>query len=338
MTREDLELLDTPSLRALAREHLPRRAKSLRTRAALLAALGEAPLPRVAAAVAPKPGRRPAPAPDVASAKPAAAKPAAPKSVSATSTLHPTGKAAAAGAQPPTSTAPAPHVAPPVVLAHPGVPVALGPPEDILVEEGFFVVHAQKRRRMRRPAPKLSPRRPASPVRAVRPPPVGEEVPHLLARDPTTLFLFWDFSKDLERGAAFGLDSPRVLFRLYDGAVLVRTVEAPLGRRSLYLEGLEPGHTYRVEAWLVGSDGHARPTGRRSAPLRLAPAVPSGQLEVQMVRVPWEQPLVPRAGAAAAAPAAGQQAPVAAPGRVELPASLDWRGGPGPGGPRSGRP
>ncbi len=222
---------------------------------------------------------------------------------------------------------------PPAAPTHPGV----GPPADLLVEEGFFVVHAQQRRRTPRPRPKPMARRTPPPLQAVRPLPLEEEVPHLLARDPTTLFLFWDLRKDLERGAAFGLDSPRVLFRLYEGAQLVRTVEAPLGRRSLYLEGLEPGHTYSVEAWLVGSDGHARPTGRRSAPLRLAPAVPSGQLEVQMVRVPWEQPLAPDGAVTAAAPA-GQQAPLAAPGRVELPASLDWRGGPGPRGPRSGRP
>ncbi len=70
MTRDDLERLDTPSLRALARQHLPGRAKSLHTRAALLAALGEGPLSAVAPQPAPKPRRRRAPGPKVAPGSP----------------------------------------------------------------------------------------------------------------------------------------------------------------------------------------------------------------------------------------------------------------------------
>ena len=302
MTRDDLEQLDTPSLRALARQHLATEAKALRTRRALLAAL----LAKLAPAAAPKPRRRRKGAPT---------------------------PGAAVGRLP---TSPAPH---PTSLAPSArlVPQAVPNVDDVLVEEGFFVVHAQERRRSRRKGPKPEARAaPAAP--ALRPFPIGEEVPHLLAKDPTTLFLFWDFRRDLERGAAFGLDAPRVLFRLYDGEALVRTVEAPLGRRSLYLEGLEPAHLYRVEAWLAGSDGHARPTGRRSAPLRLPPAVPSRQLDVHLVRVPWQHPLPGSPGREVAGPLGPKREAVAGPSRVELPASLDWRGGPGPGGPRSGRP
>ncbi|MGO9830661.1 MAG: DUF4912 domain-containing protein [Myxococcaceae bacterium] len=304
MTRDDLEQLDTPSLRALARQHLAKGAKAPRTRRALLAALWA----KLAPAAAPKPRRRKG-----------------------------TATPGAAVGRLPTSTALAPHAARVAASAPASVARAAPPPADVLVEEGFFVVHAQERRRSRRGGPKPEARRAAA-APAVRALPWGEEVPHLLARDPSTLFLFWDFRRDLERGAAFGLDAPRVLFRLYDGEVLVRTVEAPLGRRSLYLEGLEPAHVYSVEAWLAGSDGHARPTGRRSAPLRLPPAVPSGKLEVQLVRVPWEHPLASGPGREVAGPPGPKPEAVASPARVELPASLDWRGGPGPGGPRSGRP
>jgi Domain of unknown function (DUF4912) len=216
-------------------------------------------------------------------------------------------------------------------------PDASAPADDALVEEGFFVLQKKPRpepRRVAQPIPEASLAKEATepPLH----PPGGDEAPHLLARDATTLFLFWDLRHDLERGAAFGLKAPRVLFRLYDGELLVRTVEAPLGRRSLYLEGLSPGHLYSVEAWLAGSDGHARPTGRRSAPVRLAPAAPSAHLEVDMVRVPTEQPLAAwRQEAEVSAPAPER---LPAPSRVELPASLEWRGGPGPQGPGSGRP
>jgi hypothetical protein len=206
-----------------------------------------------------------------------------------------------------------------------------------LVEEGFFLAPAAPRPVPRR-VPEANATDAVEEASSAPPLPPGDEAPHLLARDATTLFLFWDFRKDLERGAAFGLHAPRVLFHLFDGEVLVRTVEAPLGRRSLYLEGLTPGHLYSVEAWLAGSDGHARPTGRRSAPLRLASAAPSEELSVQMVRVPLAQPLADwRPGQQAAAPSV-ERAALAAPPRVELPASLDWRGGQGPTGPASGRP
>ncbi len=302
MTRDDLELLDTPSLRALARKHLPGRSKSLHSRAALLTALAAKLLEPVVPAT--RRPRKPSPKAD-----------------------------RTAGGQLPTSAARvpvAPHAAS-VPSPAAGGGLGLSPPEEVLVEEGFFVLHAQQRRRSRRAVPVPVARR-APPPPAERPWPLGEEVPHLLARDPTTLFLFWDFQRDLERGAAFGLDAPHVLFRLYRGETLVRTVQAPLSRRSLYLGGLEPGDVYSVEAWLQGSDGHARPTGRRSAPLRLPPAAPSAQLEVRLVRVPWEQPLGPQP----VATESGHSLP--APGRVDLPASLQWRGGPGPGGPRSGRP
>ena len=56
---------------------------------------------------------------------------------------------------------------------------------------------------------------------------VGTEAPLLLVRDPTTLFVFWDFRRELERGAALGLREPRLLLRLYRGEDLDRSLELP---------------------------------------------------------------------------------------------------------------
>jgi Domain of unknown function (DUF4912) len=302
MTRDDLEQLDTKRLRALAKERFAGKARALRTRGALLAALSRSQLPAVPVAEPRTKAKQPRRA-----------------------TVGPG----------PTSTVPraSSRVA---ALASAPLPEPQGT-DDALVEEGFFVGPPSKRN---------APRRPPSPPAAGGPRPTPEtppppsqdaDAPHLLARDATTLFLFWDFRRHLERGAAFGLHAPFVRFRLYDVEALVRVVECPLGRHSLYLEGLEPGHLYRVEAWLAGSDGHERPTGRRSAAVRLAPAAPSAGLEVQLSRVPWEQPLAAwRAGAASVSPPAAEHLPP--PSRVELPASLEWRGGVGPVGPSSGRP
>ncbi len=308
MTRDDLEQLDTKSLRALARQRLAAQSRSLRTRASLLAALTRTLAP-AAPRVSPVP---PPPQPAVAG-----------KTTGATVGRSPT------SAAPPTlSVSASPQHAPPLTV---------GPGEEGPVEEGFFVLPKAQRRGARRLTKALGTAAAAEPPPTAEPStPLGEEVPHLLARDATTLFLFWDFRRDLERGAAFGLNAPRVLFHLYDGETRVRSLEAPLGRRSLYLEGLEPGHLYSVEAWLLGSDGHARPTGRRSAPVRLAPAAPSSRLDVHLVRVPFAKPL-PSGGPAGEAAFTGTEH-LAAPSRVELPASLDWRGGPGPEGPGSGRP
>jgi len=301
MTRDDLEQLDTKRLRALAKERFARKARTLRTRGALLAALSRNLLP-----VAP-----------AAEAKPKATRQ----------------RSAAVGGGP-TSTVRRTAVAAAALAA----PLAVGEGTDEgLVEEGFFVGQPSKRKApRRRPAPAASeaPLPPAAEAPSAR---RGDDgVPHLLARDATTLFLFWDFRLHLERGAAFGLHAPFVRFRLYDDEALVRTVESPLGRHSLYLEGLLPGHLYSVEAWLAGSDGHERPTGRRSAAVRLAPDAPSPSLEVHLSRVPWEQRLAAwRAGAESRPSSVDRLAP---PARVELPASLDWRGGVGPLGPSSGRP
>jgi hypothetical protein len=98
---------------------------------------------------------------------------------------------------------------------------------------------------------------------------VGTDAPVLLVRDPTTLFVFWDFRRELERGAALGLREPRLLLRLHRGADLDRTLELPLSSRSTYVTGLTSGQEYTAEVLLLGRDGWTRPVGSRSASRRL---------------------------------------------------------------------
>ena len=99
---------------------------------------------------------------------------------------------------------------------------------------------------------------------------VGTDAPVLLVRDPTTLFVFWDFRRELERGAALGLREPRLLLRLHRGADLDRTLELPLTSRSTYVTGLTSGQEYTAEVLLLGRDGWTRPVGSPQRPATAA--------------------------------------------------------------------
>ncbi|MGZ6080536.1 MAG: DUF4912 domain-containing protein, partial [Myxococcaceae bacterium] len=168
---------------------------------------------------------------------------------------------------------------------------------------------------------------------------VGTEAPLLLVRDPTTLFAFWDFRRELERGAALGLREPRLLLRLYRGEDLDRSLELPLSSRSVYVTGLRSGAEYTAEVLLLGRDGWTRPVGSRSAARRLPPGRVSSRLEVRTLRLPWSEALSP--APVASAPSPPRHEPLDSPRRVPLPTSPGARGatgGPDPsGGSRSGR-
>jgi Domain of unknown function (DUF4912) len=203
------------------------------------------------------------------------------------------------------------------------------------VEEGFFETPTTPRRSRRAP----SASEPFEPGPFASPREVGTDAPVLLVRDPTTLFVFWDFRRELERGAALGLREPRLLLRLHRGADLDRTLELPLSSRSTYVTGLTSGQEYTAEVLLLGRDGWTRPVGARSAGRRLPPGRVSAQLEVRTLRLPWSEPL---SGAPApSAPSAPRDEPLDSPRRVSLPTSPGARGakdGSGQsGGPRSGR-
>jgi hypothetical protein len=167
---------------------------------------------------------------------------------------------------------------------------------------------------------------------------VGTDAPLLLVRDPSTLFVFWDFRRELERGAALGLREPRLLLRLHRGADLDRTLELPLTSRSTYVTGLTSGQEYTAEVLLLGRDGWTRPVGSRSMPRRLPPGRVSGQLEVRTLRLPWSEPL--SEAPLLSAPSAPRLEPLDSPRRVSLPTSPGARGPgdrSGQGGPRSGK-
>jgi hypothetical protein len=201
------------------------------------------------------------------------------------------------------------------------------------VEEGFFEIPALPSRARALPS-QPQPREP-SPLIPARD--AGTEAPVLLVRDPTTLFVFWDFRRELERGAALGLREPRTLLRLYQGETLTRSMELPLHARSTYVAGLRGGEEYTAEVAFLGRDGWTRPVGRRSAPRRLPPGRPSERLEVRTLRLPWSESLerVPRPSP----PQSPRVEPLDSPRRIDLPTSPGAAGGPpgGPSPPRSGR-
>jgi len=92
---------------------------------------------------------------------------------------------------------------------------------------------------------------------------------HALARDPGTLFAFWDFPKASWQRAARGLRSPRPVLRVFQGAHLVRELEFVPESRGFYVGHLTPGQQYRVEAHLVGVDGRSTQVGHPSAVVEL---------------------------------------------------------------------
>jgi hypothetical protein len=208
------------------------------------------------------------------------------------------------------------------------------PPPEVPVEQGFFDAPPAPRRPRRAPAVA----EPFEPEPFASPREVGTEAPLLLVRDPSTLFVFWDFRRELERGAALGIREPKLLLRLYRGADLDRSLELPLSTRSTYVTGLSPGQEYTAEILLLGRDGWTRPVGSRSLVRRLPPGRVSVQLEVRTLRLPWSEPL--SAAPLPSTASSPRQEPLDSPRRVPLPTSPGAHGptGGGPsGGPRSGR-
>ena len=109
---------------------------------------------------------------------------------------------------------------------------------------------------------------------------------HALARDPGTLFAFWDFPKASWQRAARGLRSPRPVLRVFQGDHLVRELEFVPESRSFYVHHLTPGQQYRVEAYLVGVDGRSRQVGHPSAVVEL-PSSGHTQGEARFAHLAW---------------------------------------------------
>jgi hypothetical protein len=115
----------------------------------------------------------------------------------------------------------------------------------------------------------------------------GDDRLHALARDPETLFVFWDFPKKSRDEAARGLKSPRAVLRVFEGDQMVREVEFTPESRSFYVHHLRPGHRYRVEAHLVGLRGQSRQIGFSSNTVEL-PGRGNLQGDIRLMRLPWE--------------------------------------------------
>lgn len=114
----------------------------------------------------------------------------------------------------------------------------------------------------------------------------GDDLAVVLARDPSTLFVTWNFSALTRSRALEGLDQPRALLRVFDGDKLVREEEFALESRSFYLYGLPPGHSYRVEVHFVGRDGRSRRLSQGSQRIALPPEGPSPDTSVRFMHMP----------------------------------------------------
>jgi hypothetical protein len=112
-----------------------------------------------------------------------------------------------------------------------------------------------------------------------------------LVRDPTTLFVYWDFSPQQIDQAFAGLGPARAFIRLWNArssnGELVRESEVHLDARGWYVRELPPGTELRAELWAVGERGSR--LMRAGRPIRLPPGQPSEQLETFYLRVTLEQ-------------------------------------------------
>ncbi|MBN9684287.1 MULTISPECIES: DUF4912 domain-containing protein [unclassified Corallococcus] len=193
--------------------------------------------------------------------------------------------------------------------------------------EGFFVTkmagekEARRHHLLEEHAPRLPPAD-VSPERdehlAMLPLDYQDDAMVLLARDPHTLFVFWDFSDASRSRALDGLPVPRAVMKVFDGEGVSREVDFALESRSFYLQGMTPGRTYRVEAHFVGSDGRSRRIGHSSNRATLPPAGPSEDTSIRFLRMP-PPPVVDRSREAVPA-AATARGP-----RVEEREYVTWR-------------
>ncbi|NPC52547.1 DUF4912 domain-containing protein [Corallococcus sp. AB032C] len=161
--------------------------------------------------------------------------------------------------------------------------------------EGFFVTkmagekEARRHHLLEEQAPRLPPAD-ASPERnehlSMLPLDYQDDAMVLLARDPHTLFVFWDFSDASRSRALDDLPAPRAVMKVFDGEGVSREVDFALESRSFYLQGMTPGRTYRVEAHFVGSDGRSRRIGHSSNRATLPPAGPSADTSIRFLRMP----------------------------------------------------
>jgi hypothetical protein len=111
-----------------------------------------------------------------------------------------------------------------------------------------------------------------------------------LVRDPSCAYIYWDLSQQQIEQAFGGLGAARAALKLWSTkkGELVREVEVHLEARGWYVRDLVPGSELRVELWALGE--HGARLLRAARPLRLPPAVPSDDLNMEYLEVPaWQQ-------------------------------------------------
>jgi hypothetical protein len=110
-----------------------------------------------------------------------------------------------------------------------------------------------------------------------------------LVRDPSCAYIYWDLSQQQVEQAFGGLGAARAALKLWSlKGELVREVEVHLESRGWYVRDLVPGSELRVELWAQGE--HGARLLRAARPLRLPPAIPSDDLDLEYLEVPaWQQ-------------------------------------------------
>jgi hypothetical protein len=117
----------------------------------------------------------------------------------------------------------------------------------------------------------------------------------LLARDPRTLFTYWDCNPDTVRAAQAQVPDGVAVIRLLSLAArepqLVREIGVELENRGFYLYDLEPNREYRVELAFRSPTGEERLILRPSNVVTLPPNQPSAWIEDRLASIPLEIPL-----------------------------------------------
>ena len=118
----------------------------------------------------------------------------------------------------------------------------------------------------------------------------GEDSVMLLPKDPYSLYLYWDFSRETVQRAFEWMPGVHTKIRVYADNELVREVDFSLDSRSWYFHGLQPNRSYRVELVSLAVDGQVRRIGSASNTARLPPDGPSSIIDDRFVCIPFDMP------------------------------------------------
>lgn len=124
----------------------------------------------------------------------------------------------------------------------------------------------------------------------------GDDAFVALARDPKTLFLYWDHADETLQRAWDGLDGGRpqlwVYARRVDGGWdRIRAIDFALESRSYYIHDLDPGRIYRAEIHVLDRFGHEKIVGEPSNEMELPPVGASAVIDDRFLRLAWGEPL-----------------------------------------------